>query len=277
MICDRIREQIPDCLAGRLDPAAREKVIDHLDTCSACRADMAELGVVWRGLESMPELEPSQAMRTRFLETLAAYQEGYQEAQRRQVHVAPQKSWWAGLWPARPAWQAAFSAALLIAGVLGGRYLAEPRPVITVNPELAQLRGQIENLRQLVTLSMLQQDSPSARLRGVTYSYQMTQPDQQVEQALLHAANHDSNVNVRLSAVDALAKFGNNPEVRRALVDSLPVQDSELVQIALIDLLVQLNDKDAVPAMRKLAQDKEAHEEVRRRAASSVQKLEVLR
>ena len=79
MICDRIREQIPECLAGRLDSAAREKVIDHLETCSACRAEVAELGVVWRGLEAMQEPEPSQAMRARFLETLHAYQEGYQE------------------------------------------------------------------------------------------------------------------------------------------------------------------------------------------------------
>ncbi len=156
MICDRIREQIPECLAGRLDPAAREKVIDHLDTCSACRADLAELGVVWRGLETMPEPEPSQAMRTRFLETLHAYQEGYQEAQRGQVYVAPPKSWWAGLWPARPAWQAAFSAMLLIAGVLGGRYLLASRGPPDGNPEMAQLRSQVENLRQLVTLSLLQ-------------------------------------------------------------------------------------------------------------------------
>ena len=275
MICERIREQIPDFLAGRLDPAAREKVIDHLDTCSGCRAEAAELGVVWRGLESMPELEPSQAMRARFLETLHAYQEGYQEAQRKAAYTVPQKSWWAGLWPARPVWQAAFSAALLIAGIVGGRYIAGSHQVEAPNPELAQLRGQIENLRQLVTLSMLQQDSPSARLRGVTYSYQVTQPDQQVEQALLHAVNHDSNINVRLSAVDALAKFGNNPDVRRALVDSLPVQDSPLVQIALIDLLVQFKDKDAAAELRKLAQDSQANEEVRQRASAALQKLEV--
>ncbi|HEY2018710.1 MAG TPA: zf-HC2 domain-containing protein [Bryobacteraceae bacterium] len=277
MICDRIREQIPECLAGRLTPAAREKVIDHLETCSACRAEVAELGVVWRGLESMPEIEPSQSMRTRFLETLNAYQEGYQEAQRKLVYTAPRKSWWAGLLPAHPAWQAAFAAALLIAGVMGGRYLAAPQTVVTANPEMAQLRGQVENLRQLVTLSMLQQESPSARLRGVTYSYQMTQPDQQVEQALLHAVNHDSNVNVRLSAVDALAKFGGNPEVRRALVDSVPVQDSPLVQIALIDLLVQLNDKEAAAALRKLSQDGQADETVRQRASAGAQKLEALR
>jgi hypothetical protein len=276
MICDRMREQIPECLAGRLDATQREKLIDHLDSCSACRAEVAELGVVWRGFESMSEPEPSPAMRTRFLETLSAYQEGYHEAQRKQAYAIPQKSWWAMLW-ARPAWQAAFSAALLLAGGMAGRYVAGGRAAAVGNPEIAQLKTQVENLSQLVTLSLLQEQSPSARLRGVTYSYQVTQPDPEVEQELLHTVNHDSNVNVRLSAVDAIAKFAKNPEVRRALVDSIPVQDSPLVQVALIDLLVQLNDKDAVPALRKLVQEKETDESVRQRADSALQKLEVTR
>jgi hypothetical protein len=274
MICDRIKEQIPECLAGRLDPAAREKVIDHLDTCSACRGDLAELGVVWRGLETMQELEPSQAMRARFLETLSAYQEGFLEAQRRAVYTAPAKSFWAGLLPVSPVWQAAFSAMLLIAGILGGRYMLSPRTP-EANPEMAQLKTQVESLRQLVALSLLNETSPSARLRGVTYSNQIAQPDRQVEQALLHAVNHDSNVNVRLSAVDALAKFTANPEVRRAIADSLPVQDSPLVQVALMDLLVQIRDRDAAPALRKIAADPGADETVRQRAAANLQKLGV--
>ncbi len=271
MTCERIREQFPLCLTGGLDPAARERIIDHLETCSACRAEMAELGVVWRGMETMREPEPSPAMRTRFLETLEAYQEGYREAQRKPP-VANRRSFWSGWWPARPAWQAAFAALLLVAGVLAGRYaLSARRP--QSNQELAQLQGQVENLRQLVALSLLQQQSPSARLRGVTYSYQVSQPDEQVQQALLHAVNHDSNVNVRLSAVDALAKFANDPGVRRGLTDSLATQDSPLVQVALIDLLVQLNEQDAVGALRKLAQDNNVDQEVRQRAASATEKL----
>jgi hypothetical protein len=272
MMCERIREQIPEVLAGRLDAAAREKLIDHLETCSACRAEVAELGVVWRGLETMAEPEPSPAMRSRFLETLHAYQEGFQEAQRKLTYQAPKPSWWAGLLPARPAWQMAFAAVLIVAGGLGGRYLLTPRSE-PANPEIAQLRGQVESLRQLVALSLLQEQSPAARLRGVGYSYQMAQPDQQVQQALLHAVNHDSNVNVRLSAVDALAKFAGNPEVRRALVDSLPMQDSPLVQIALIDLLVQLNERAATPALVKLSQDKDVNDAVRQRAVSAIEKL----
>jgi len=275
MNCERIREQIPECLAGRLDPAARERLIEHLETCSACRADLAELNVVWRGLEAMPQPEPGRSMRSRFMETLEAYREGYEEAQRRQAWSAASKGRWLGWWPARPAWQAAFAALLVIAGISAGRYLAAPRA--PSNPEIVALQGQVENLRQLVALSLLQEQSPSSRLRGVTYSYQMTQPEPQVEQALLYAVNHDNNVNVRLSAVDALAKFAANPQVRRGLVDSLFVQDSPLVQIAVIDLLVQLNHKDALPALRKLAADAQMDEAVRQRAASAIQKLEALR
>jgi len=276
MICDRIREKIPECLAGRLDAATREKVIDHLDSCSACRAEVAELGVVWRGLEAMSEPEPSQAMRARFRETLAAYEEGYQDAQRRQAMAVPARSWWTGWWPARPAWQMAFSAVLALACLAGGRYLGAPAHPVA-NPELAQLKGQVENLRQMVALSLMQQQSPNARLRGVAYSYQVSQPDPQVEQALLYAVSHDANVNVRLSAVDALAKFGANPEVRRALVDAIPLQDSPLVQVALVDLLVQINDKDAAAALRKLAGDAQLDDAVRQQAASGLNKMGVSR
>jgi hypothetical protein len=274
MSCDRIREQIPEVLAGRLDAAAREKLIDHLDSCSACRAEVADLGVVWRGLETMPEPEPSPQMRARFLETLHAYEEGFQEAQRKQTYSAPRSGWWTALWPASPAWAAAAAAVLVVAGGLGGRFVLSPKTGDTgATTELSQLRGQVESLRQLVALSLLQEQSASARLRGVTYSFQMTQPDREVQQALLHAVNHDANVNVRLSAVDALAKFANSVEVRRALADSLPVQDSPLVQIALIDLLVQLNAKESAPVMQKLAQQADANESVRQRAAAAYEKL----
>ena len=275
MSCERIREQIPEVLAGRLDAAARENLLDHLETCSACRAEAADLGVVWRGLEVMAEPEPSPQMRARFLETLHAYEEGFQEAQRKQTYAGvPRQSWWAALLPVRPAWGVAFAATMLAVGLVGGRFLLAPGSAgSTPNVEMSQLRGQVESLRQLVALSLLQDQSASSRLRGVNYSFQMTQPDREVQQALLHAVNHDSNVNVRLSAVDALAKFAASPEVRRALVDSLPVQESPLVQIALVDLLAQLEAREAVPAMRKLAQQPDANESVRARAAAAADKL----
>jgi len=162
MICERIREQIPECLAGRLDNAAREKLVEHLETCPACRAELADLNAVWRGLGSLPEPEPDPAMRSRFLEVLEAYQAG------RTSGLAGQNRdpRWAFRLP--HIWQAAFSFALLIVGVFLGRYVTGPRGA---SPEVAQLQGQVESLRQLVTLSLLQEQSPSSRLQGVTHRW----------------------------------------------------------------------------------------------------------
>jgi hypothetical protein len=53
------------------------------------------------------------------------------------------------------------------------------------------------------------------------------------------------------------------------------MQDSPLVEIALIDVLVEANDKAAAPALRHLAEDAQADDAVRQRAAAGVRKLEV--
>jgi len=55
--------------------------------------------------------------------------------------------------PTRPVWQAAMAAGLLVGGILFGRYLPQAGGS---NTEMAELRGQVENLHQMVALSMLQ-------------------------------------------------------------------------------------------------------------------------
>jgi anti-sigma-K factor RskA len=272
MNCDRAREELAEYLAGGLDAGARGDLASHLELCSSCRAEFAAFQRLWNGLDALPSIQPGPSTRPRFLRMLEVYQAGQSAgvAERASEAARPRQSW--SLWSARPAWQAMFAAVLAVAGFLGGRYAYKPpdRP-----SEIAQLQGQVENLRQLVAMSLMREASPSARLRGVTYTYQMTQPDAQVEQALLYAVNHDPNVNVRLSAVDALQKFASEPAVRRAMTDALSAQDSPLVQAALIDGLAQWNDTSALPALRRLAQDSGIEPVVRQRAASALQNMEI--
>ena len=269
MSCERYREQIPECLAGRLPNDVREDLIAHLEICSTCRADLAEIGVVWRGLDALPVVEPDPAAKARFMEVLEAYQTGMVQGQERAIKAGRPR--WLGWWPAKPVWQSVIAATLLVAGFLGGRYLLQTR---TVTPEMAQLHSELEGLRQQVALSMMQNQSPASRIRGVNFGAQVAQPDRDVTQALLYAVNHDSNINVRLSAVDALEKLAGNSEIQRALVDALPIQDSPLVEIALIDVLVAANDRSAVPALQQLASKTQTDESVRQRAAAAAKKLE---
>ncbi|MCX6629872.1 MAG: HEAT repeat domain-containing protein [Candidatus Solibacter sp.] len=213
---------------------------------------------------------PDAGAKVRFQEMMAAYQAGMAAAQ---PSVAPAVNKRRVVWfPARPVWQAAMAAGLLLGGILLGRYL--PQAGAGGNAEMAQLRGQVETLHQMVALSMLQQQSPSARMRGVSYSEKFAQPDPQVLDALLQAVNHDSNVNVRLSAVDALQKFAADREVAQAMVTSIAGQESPLVQIALIDMLVQMNARVVASGLARISKDTQLDEMVRQRSAWALHKME---
>jgi HEAT repeat protein len=126
----------------------------------------------------------------------------------------------------------------------------------------------------MIALSLMQQQSASERLKGVSWSYQMQKPGGEVLTALLDTLTHDPNVNVRLATVDALRQFGDQPVVRRGLVDAMTRQESPLVQIALIDLAVDLREKESVGTLRQLTQDQKVNEAVRERAQRGLSELE---
>lgn len=128
-------------------------------------------------------------------------------------------------------------------------------------------------MRQLVTLSLLQQQSASERLRGVTWSYRAEPDDVQVLSALLQTVNTDPSVDVRLAAVESLKNLGESPVVRRGLERALPKQESPLVQISLIDAIIELRDTSAVPALQSLRTSSSLDPNVQSRIAQALQSL----
>src|SRR4030081_598545 len=125
----------------------------------------------------MPDEDPRLGMRTRFYDSLRTWRQ--RESERRQ------RFWWIR----HPAFQAGAAAAILVIGVATG-YLARGRETT----EVSQLRGEVNNMRQLVALSLLQQQNATDRLRGVNYAYRAEQTDPQVLSALLATVNNDPNV-----------------------------------------------------------------------------------
>jgi HEAT repeat protein len=128
-------------------------------------------------------------------------------------------------------------------------------------------------MRQLVVISMLQQQSASERLQGVSYSRAQADPDPKVLNALLHTMRYDNSVDVRLAALDALSHYGSRQDVRKGLMDSLQEQQSPLVQVALIDVLVDMHDASAVDRLKRLQQDPKTDPSVRKRADWGIQQL----
>lgn len=258
MKCEQAREQLPDFLARRLDLDAHRELEAHLGGCPWCREE-AEM---WARLEALPEEPPTPALRARFDAMLAAYREGME-------HTGPAgpRHWWFR----PPAWQFSTAALFLLAGIAVGRLLIPSGQ--SDRGELARLRDEVHNTRELVTLSLLQQQSASQRLRGINWSYRVDHPDRDVLAALLETLNYDTSVDVRLAAVDALRRFSGDAAVRRGLADALGTQPSPLVQIAVIDGLVEMREREAAPALAKLARDREANESVRQRAGWAIEQL----
>ena len=256
MNCEEARTQFVDYWRGTLEKADGE-FDDHLASCERCRAEAQELKDLWGTLGSMPEEDPSLGMRVRFYDSLRSWRQ--QEAERRQ------RFWWVR----HPAFQAACAVAILVIGVATG-YLARGRDTA----EVSQLRGEVYNMRQLVALSLLQQQSASDRLRGVNFAYRVEQSDPQVLSALLTTVNHDPNTNVRLAAVDALRNFTDNPVGRKGLVQALAKQESPLVQIAIVDQIVELHEKSAVPEVKFLLASENLNPEVKQRAQGALKQLQ---
>jgi HEAT repeat protein len=200
---------------------------------------------------------------------LQAYQAG-RSAQSNSRWGERFSSWNSLRWLGLPLGRAAWSAALLVVGFISGLYLANSR---SSSQDLAGLESELASMKQMVVLSMLQQQSASARLEGVTWSTRDQQLDPKVLSALLHTLRHDPSVDVRLAALDALSRHSAQPQVRSSVVNALQDQQSPLVQVALIDQLVEWHDREAAPHLEKLRQSPNLNPAVRQRADWAIGKL----
>jgi hypothetical protein len=270
MECDRIKELFPDQWAGTIDPGKKVRLNNHLDECSSCREEWESLSALWKDLAQLPCEEAGGRMHSRFYAMLEGYEQGLsqakQEDSRHQVFWGAVTGWFA----ARPILQFGFAALLLLAAFLGGYFAKASR---NGHEELAVLREEVHEMRQMVTISLLKQQSASERLKGVSWSSLVSRPDPEFLATLVHTLDYDPNVGVRLAAVDALSRFAGDLTVREGLIQSLKKQDSPMVQISLIDLLVQLHERQAAEALKQLMNDNNQNQIVRQRAQWGLQKL----
>jgi hypothetical protein len=228
-----------------------------------------ELDATWRLLGAIDAPTPdAERMRARLDAVLDAVE---------QTHV-----------PSRPhplrgyVLQGLAAAAVLVIGIgigwyagSGGSASGGTRPTSETGAasEIAAMRGEMHDLREMVSLSLMQQQSASERIKGVTWTGQLDRPSGEIVSALLDGLMHDPNVNVRLATIDALERFASREDVRRGTIQAVQSQSSPLVQIALIDFMVKTNERESADTLRRLAMDPQVNDAVRARAAWGLQQL----
>lgn len=272
MECKDYREQFTSLLTDSLQGADRRELVSHLESCADCREELQEVKKIWELMGEIEQPEPSRAMQAGFQAMLAEYKketlakkpsvgEGFISGLREFFSLQVQP-------------RLAYSLILLAIGLLGGYYLHRPeQTAIAYNRQIDSLAMQVSEMKQVMMLSLLQDPSASQRIRAVSYTEEISNVDMKVINALLTTLNEDPNVNVRLATLEVLTKLAGEPIVREGLVRSINQQDSPIMQTAIADVMVKLQEKSAVDPLQKLLNKKNLNNMVKSKIEKSIQIL----
>ena len=270
MKCEKYEEKLIGWLNNDISPAEREELEMHLESCASCREELASMQQVWDVMGAMETPEPSVHMKVKFQAMLDTYKESVQD----------EKSSWSGvreqfrrLWNWQPRWPVAYSLVIVLIGFGCGYLIFSNSKGSKQEQQLQALTSQVHELKQTMMLALLENPSASERIRGVSYTSEIKHADKEVIDALLATLNNDPNVNVRLSTLDALAHLASHPEVREGLIQSIVQQDSPLMQSAIADVMLKLQEKKSIKSFRELLKQKDLNPGVRDKIKQTITQL----
>jgi uncharacterized protein (UPF0333 family) len=268
MNCEYAQQQLIDWLDKEMPENERWALEQHFNECKACEQEIKNTRHVMELMNQLPVPKPSFSMQARFHGMLDAYQQSEQAKIERPGLIEALGR----LWNIKPAFKLAYSIALLIAGIAVGFLLNRQKDNGSEN-QVAALSAQVEEMKQIMLLSLLENPSASERLKAVSYTDEITTVNNKIVEALLTTLNEDPNVNVRLMTLEALVKFSSLPRVREGLVQSITQQESPLMQSAIADVMVKLQEKRSVKPLQQLLDRKDLNESIKTKIKASIHQL----
>lgn len=138
----------------------------------------------------------------------------------------------------------------------------------------AKLKAQNVTSEKLVMFAGLRNmESPASRISAASAADRFQNHDNDVVDALVETLNSDPNANVRLAALDGLARFYQEKYVKRQLIASLKKQQDPVVQIAMINLLIRIKASGILAELDKIVNDENTQKAVKDCAYSGIFQL----
>jgi hypothetical protein len=261
--CEKYKELFAAGLDHELNKEDKTALEKHMESCPACHEEFIAMQLLWDEMLVLEAPEPSAHMRDDFHAMLGDYKQ--------QVNnINAGSSFWSRLWQSQPRWPLAYTFAVMLLCVGLCYTIFKPSKQ---EAELNELTSQVHELKQTMMLTMLQNPSASERIKAVSYTSELNHADKQVIDALLATLNNDPNVNVRLSTLDALTQLAGYPEVREGLVKSISQQDSPIMQSAIADVMLKLQEKQSVKPLKQLLKQKGLDNGVRDKIKETINNL----
>ena len=255
--------QLMEYLRGTLAADKRKAFEAFLEKDAEAKKQLEELAGVCGSLEMLEVPEPSPAMDQQFFKQLD--EEIARSTAKTTSWTELISSWLGGVF--RP--QLVYGIVILGLGIFGGYLIkswgSEANPTIeTVSVTDTQ------ELREKLVLTLLEQSSANQRLQGVSEASKIVKVDERVVTALLKTLNNDPNVNVRLAAIESLSNYVDNPLVRQGIIQSIPNQESPIIQVTLANLMLALEEKGAIESFKKLLEKEELDTTVKKKIENTI-------
>ena len=270
MNCEQYEELFTGWMNKELSPAEHEKLEQHLEGCAGCREELATMKQMWEMMSEVETPEPSAHMRVKFQAMLDTYKDSVQEQRGIFDGIKEQLS---RLWSGQPRWPLAYNLAIVLISFGCGYLFFHSGKGDGQDQQMKALTAQVHELKQTMMLALLENPSASERIKGVSYTTEIRHADKEVIDALLATLNNDPNVNVRLSTLDALTHLAGHAEVREGLIKSIIQQDSPLMQSAIADVMLKLQEKRSVRSFRELLKQKNIDPGVKEKINQTITQL----
>jgi len=251
MNCEHASEMMVDWLNNQMPASERAAFELHLNTCADCQKELQATCQLWEVMGNVAVPKPSDNLPIQFYTMLEAFKGAENKKVSKTAFWEDLRNKIEGLFTPRMLLRLTYSMFLLMIG-LGTGYWLNDRRTPDYQGQIQVLSDQVQDMNQKMMLTLLENSSATERLRAVSYTKEINEVDGQVVEALLSTLNNDSNVNVRLVTLEALVQLADNPKVREGLVQSILKQDTPLVQAALADVMVKLEEKRSIRPLQRL-------------------------
>lgn len=268
MKCAFDKEKLWSLALNELSATEKEEVNSHVATCATCTEELNSIMTFWNITAALPDPEPAAAMKNTFIQNLEAYK---QEQLAKTGLIDQIKENIAKFFTLLITPRMAYGLGMLVVGVVATSLYFQQKG--TGKSEVELLSSQVQEMREMLALSLLEHPSASERLRAVSYVNEIDTVDRRMKDALLTTLNNDENVNVRLTALETLSKMTGDPKVREGLIQSISQQESPLVQSALADIMLSIQEKKSVRSFQQLLKKPETNEAIKTKIQATIHQL----
>jgi hypothetical protein len=259
---ENYEQLIADYLQGNLDEEGRKQVDELIASGKIDFIDFRAMEQLYDEMDMVQTPEPSKTMSENFYSML---EQEKADSKPSLSHAISEKLKQLIDYVTMPRLAYAF-VLLIVGGFIGAQ-------VGSNDAEIEELTSEMQTMREMMMVSMLEGPSTTDRLRAVNISANLPMADTKAIRALLFTLNNDESVNVRVQTVEALTRWGDNEMVREGLVRSIMNQESDIVIVELADAMVELGVQSSAEEFEKLIEEKDFAPSTREKVQTSIAAL----